>query len=773
MRKLLLLLAIFPSVLSAQTTRSNRFITGPLAQRPACLANFGDIYNTNDGNGVFYCGSGGWVAMTGGGGGGTPGGSSSQFQVNSSGAFAGTPDLTFDGTHTITLGASGIITITGSIGGAGTLTGAMFTAKFNGSNLASAGMPNFLNSSTDAAGIHLAFTNPSTTGVKTEITVPSGLVVPALTVSGIGTGSCLQTSTGGLFTGTGSPCLPPVPGTPPGGIYVPFALAGGTYTSTLQGLTGASITGATSTYTISATDNLQTPTHGGSTASAKVAVTLPTATSMGIPGFVTSYCDNFYTASGPDVIIPTTWTINGAANLPVFNGICYRITVDPNLATNWLAVPFGSGDSGKLYMMNYAGSAGHVNPQACINDAIAKHTICSTLGLSAETVNTTVQLDIGDNTGAGGFMALELAPNITFSSSATSGCAFKHWHGALIFNSGATYNSTIFTPTGSGISSVWCTDAGGSTAYYQASGFQIKNQTITTSGGYDMELNGMNDGSYYKDVNVYNYINKGVHVQHSCCTAQLQNFAIFANNTGLDGLTIDYASGVSNHSFRCDNCSIGHFAPSAHHVVILDVASPNHSTVDFTGPLYMEPNPSATTTPCIDINGGAIVTFDMIEGCIATSPQIQIENVGNPFVSFRSSSIGTSGATVVNNLNTKSCATAPCVVISDSLGHYGNWSTITRATSSASPAVCADAKQCAFVIAAAASSVVVNTTAAPSDGADVSLLFDTALGARLGVTCNTTAQVPYVTALSVGVSITVNVPSNFTTNPGCFLVTIK
>lgn len=49
-----------------------------------------------------------------GGGGGSPGGATTQFQFNNSGAFGGIPDFTFDGTHTITLGPSGILTINAS-----------------------------------------------------------------------------------------------------------------------------------------------------------------------------------------------------------------------------------------------------------------------------------------------------------------------------------------------------------------------------------------------------------------------------------------------------------------------------------------------------------------------------------------------------------------------------------------------------------------------------------------------------------------------------------
>ena len=46
-----------------------------------------------------------WVAQSGGGGGGTPGGSNTQVQYNSSGSFAGSSNLTFDGTN-LTVGGT-------------------------------------------------------------------------------------------------------------------------------------------------------------------------------------------------------------------------------------------------------------------------------------------------------------------------------------------------------------------------------------------------------------------------------------------------------------------------------------------------------------------------------------------------------------------------------------------------------------------------------------------------------------------------------------------
>ena len=95
-----------------------------------------------------------------------------------------------------------------------------------------------------------------------------------------------------------------------------------------------------------------------------------------------------------------------------------------------------------------------------------------------------------------------------------------------------------------------------------------------------------------------------------------------------------------------------------------------------------------------------------------------------------------------------------------------NYSTATNCTSSGSPAVCGSAAAGAVTIAAAASTVVVDTTAVTANS-DISLTFNSALGMRLSVACNTTAQQPTVSAISAGVSFTISVPSNFARNPGC------
>lgn len=91
--------------------------------------------------------------------------------------------------------------------------------------------------------------------------------------------------------------------------------------------------------------------------------------------------------------------------------------------------------------------------------------------------------------------------------------------------------------------------------------------------------------------------------------------------------------------------------------------------------------------------------------------------------------------------------------------------------SSASPAVCAASAAGAVTIAAGATTKVVNTTAVTANS-QILLTFDSSLGTKLGVTCNTTLATPYVTARTPGTSFTITVGSAPAANPACYSYSI-
>jgi hypothetical protein len=95
--------------------------------------------------------------------------------------------------------------------------------------------------------------------------------------------------------------------------------------------------------------------------------------------------------------------------------------------------------------------------------------------------------------------------------------------------------------------------------------------------------------------------------------------------------------------------------------------------------------------------------------------------------------------------------------------HYG---TLANCGSSSSAAVCGSAAAGSVVVAAGATSVLVKTSAVTANS-QIILTFDSSLGKRLGVTCNTTFDQGYVTARTPGVGFTITASAP-TTNPACF-----
>ena len=87
-------------------------------------------------------------------------------------------------------------------------------------------------------------------------------------------------------------------------------------------------------------------------------------------------------------------------------------------------------------------------------------------------------------------------------------------------------------------------------------------------------------------------------------------------------------------------------------------------------------------------------------------------------------------------------------------------------TSGASPAVCGASVVGAVAVAAAATSLVVNTTAVTAKSRIV-LTMDSSLGSDLGITCNTTNIAAWVSARTAGTSFTITTASGPVTNAMC------
>jgi hypothetical protein len=85
--------------------------------------------------------------------------------------------------------------------------------------------------------------------------------------------------------------------------------------------------------------------------------------------------------------------------------------------------------------------------------------------------------------------------------------------------------------------------------------------------------------------------------------------------------------------------------------------------------------------------------------------------------------------------------------------------------------VCGAAPAGAFVILVGATTVTVNTTAVTANS-EIHVTPDASLGARLGVTCNSTGAVAFagfgVSARTPGTSFTVTTLGAVATNPACY-----
>jgi hypothetical protein len=95
------------------------------------------------------------------------------------------------------------------------------------------------------------------------------------------------------------------------------------------------------------------------------------------------------------------------------------------------------------------------------------------------------------------------------------------------------------------------------------------------------------------------------------------------------------------------------------------------------------------------------------------------------------------------------------------------WLTDTPCVSTASPAVCGTVAAGSSVVAAAATIEVVNTTA-PTANSQILITPDSSLGARLSVTCNTTVNPMSISARTAGTSFTAAVTVAPAVNPLCF-----
>lgn len=172
-------------------------------------------------------------------------------------------------------------------------------------------------------GAH-TLTYPSHTLTCTAITSAGGGTVSPGTVDGVAYYTA-ATTTGSI--------TPPIVNGQYTVSYNVTASAPVVPTARLVGLQARGVTGSSDTIIYSDANNVVE--YGGSAA---VATALPTPTTLGNSNFFT-ILDNETTGSSTAVTItPATYTINGGATLVIATGQKCRISIDPNVATNWLGL---------------------------------------------------------------------------------------------------------------------------------------------------------------------------------------------------------------------------------------------------------------------------------------------------------------------------------------------------------------------------------------------------------------------------------------------------
>lgn len=131
-------------------------------------------------------------------------------------------------------------------------------------------------------------------------------------------------------------------------------------------------------------------------------------------------------------------------------------------------------------------------------------------------------------------------------------------------------------------------------------------------------------------------------------------------------------------------------------------------------------------------------------------------------------SAGTTGNGFKNGLCVTASGACPGgAVAPNTPASFSTYSTTTNCADSAGAAACGSAAAGRFVADAAATSVVVSTTAVTANS-EVFIEYDSSLSAALSVTCNATIPSAYaVTARTAGTSFTLTTTANIA-NPGCF-----
>lgn len=249
-----------------------------------------------------------------------------------------------------------------------------------------------------------------------------GLESPGLADSALNVNALPYIGALGVFTGLNAPTSPN--GVPQSVIEVPSGGSGTPVQYALPGVVGRSVTGATATDTILATDC--NPTRVTYLTTVDVAVTLPTAATLGVPNCTFKVVNGTATLH-TITITPTTWTIGAGggtpgASLALSWGQEAVIFVDPNSATNWVADVTEQGfTAGSGITITRSASGPSISAAATgANTALSNlSAVAINLGLTPGSTNT---IDLGSNSK---YWANLWATTVNCGIAATASCSIS------------------------------------------------------------------------------------------------------------------------------------------------------------------------------------------------------------------------------------------------------------------------------------------------------------------------------------------------------------
>lgn len=522
------------------------------------------------------------------------------------------------------------------------------------------------------------------------------------------------------------------------------------------------------------------PTAGSAALQSSIPLNAPSITTGNSPPTACGTATGCVASSGASTVAP------GQANA---GSVRYDLTSESYLCTQNASAEFPCFTTGGTVFHSTAFSGSDVSARinACVTAAIA---VTGTCDATSEVATQTATGSIQAGTSGGVKFALLLPPVCTWTFTITNGTDIMDvFAGAYIrANSPAGSPNCVLQST-SGSNSIgylfWMNHTT-SQGYSYVEGLKFSNTGAATTNGVGCYVYNTFDQSELRDFGCYDSVDAvGGLIQDAGFNFRMDNTFWSSRNAGGIPLKFLVSSGQDND---ISATTLNVDAPKAGQPNILCSDTFSNTSVYHILHLYEEGSTTDTATTMNQIQGcGAFgVVGARIKRIAAgsTAAAFSMTNSGNGMFTSSDGQITGGAANLATwfvNSNGRTCGTAPgtpCTYLTSAKGFSNGVVTPYVCTSAASPAVCASSEEGAVVIATGATTVVIDTTDAPNDSADVTFKFDSSLGSRLGVTCNTTWQQPYLAgagAITPQTSMTATIPAVPTggANPLCLSYQIR